>query len=116
MLLWDRLLMVVEQRAEVNICIIRDLNSILEVGERVGLGGTGSLRDRREFKEFVERGKLVDVKIEGRKYTYYMSNGTCKSKVDRALINGKWEERWHATSLPGLPRCMPSIFVMMYLG
>ncbi|KAL6518076.1 hypothetical protein OROMI_033777 [Orobanche minor] len=104
LMLWDRLSLVVEQEVGVNVCIIGDFNSILEVGERVGVGGPGDGRERREFRDFVEKANLIDVKIHGRKFTWYMSNGSCKSRIDRALVNEKWLEVWNDTSLRGLPR------------
>lgn len=103
-LLWDRLLIVVGQRNDIFTCIIGDFNSILEDGERVGAGRYASSRDLREFAGFLENGKLVDVRLSGRKFTWYQSGGRCKSRIDRALINEKWAEKWQDTSLRGLRR------------
>lgn len=61
-------------------------------------------RDRGELKEFLKRSKLIDMKLQGRKFTWYRNYGTCKSRLDKALINEKLEENWQATSLRGLPR------------
>lgn len=102
--LWDMLSLVVEQAARSHICIIGDFNSILDTGERVGSGWQVSSRERMEFKDFVENNKLIDVALQGRKYTWYKDNGMCKSRIDRALINEKWAEKWSETGLRGLPR------------
>lgn len=102
LLLWDRLSLVVVQRSDPNLCIIGDFNSILEEVERVGLGRSSySARDRLEFKEFLDRCNLTDANLMGRKYTWYKSGGSCKSRIDRALLNDKWLARWQQLSLRG---------------
>ncbi|KAL6525382.1 hypothetical protein OROHE_015689 [Orobanche hederae] len=58
----------------------------------------------REFAEFVARGELVDLSLRGRKYTWYRSNGMCKSRIDRALMNEKWLSLWPNSLLRGLKR------------
>lgn len=102
--LWDRLKGVVEQASGACICIIGDFNSILDARERAGSGWQVSTREINEFKYFVEENDLIDVGLQGRKYTWYKPNGTCKSRIDRALINEKWAELWTDTGLRGLPR------------
>lgn len=54
--------------------------------------------------ELVKRCNLVDVNLVGRKFTWYRTNGSCKSRLDRALVNDKWLERWPDSYLRGLPR------------
>lgn len=58
----------------------------------------------REFREFVERNVLIDVGLQGRKFTWYKGNGTCKSRINHALVNERWVEKWNGTGLHGLPR------------
>lgn len=103
-LLWDRLHMVIQQNEGVYTCVIGDFNTILEEGERAGSGGHVSGREMRAFRHFLESSKLLDVDIQGRKFTWYRTNGSCKSRLDRALVNEKWLERWRDTGLRGLPR------------
>lgn len=104
LLLWDRLSLIVRQREDVYTCLIGDFNSIIEVGERIGVGSSDSRRDRREFVDFLERCKLLDVHLLGRKFTCYSSGEPCKSRIDRALINELWASKWQETELSGLPR------------
>lgn len=103
-LLWDRLAIVVEQRVETKVCIIGDFNSILFEGERVGESDEDSDRERLDFVEFIERSRLVDIELQGRRFTWYRCGGGCKSRLDRALVNDRWVERWPDTELRGLPR------------
>lgn len=62
---------------------------ILDEGERVGLRCRVWSRETLEFKEFIEKNGLIDVDLQRRKYTWYKSNETCKSRINRALINEK---------------------------
>lgn len=102
--LWDRLSLVLAQIGEALVCIIGDFNSILDAGERVGSGWRVSSRERSDFMDFMAENRLIDVALQGRKYTWYKGNGSCKSRIDRALINEKWAEKWSSTGLRGLPR------------
>lgn len=103
-MLWDRLLLVVDQNVGVHLCIIGDFNAILEEGERVGIRCHNSARERQSFREFVTKGNLMDIKLHGRRFTWFKPNGKCKSRIDRAIINEKWGERWLNSSLRGLKR------------
>lgn len=100
--LWDKLSVVVEHNAEVNLCLIEDFNAFLREGETVGVSSGGSSREMRYSKVLVLRKNLTDVKIQGRHFAWYKPNGKCKGMIDRALINEKWEGRWNCTSL----RCL----------
>lgn len=103
-LLWDIISMVVRQREEMCTCVFGDFNSILLEGERVGVGEGNSSRERRAFLDFIGSCNLIDVALQGREFTWYNSGGTCKSRLDRALVNEEWAVRWQDTVLHGLPR------------
>lgn len=57
-------------------------------GERVGVERRISLGEIQEFKDFVERNHLVDVGLQGRRFTWYKSNG-----LARAVLTGHWSMR-----------------------
>lgn len=101
LLLWDKLSFIIGQNQASNLCLIGDFNSILHDEERAGLGSSSYLREKREFHMFVVNGRLLDVPLQGRKFTCYHSS---KSRIDRALINENWVDRWRSTSLRGLKR------------
>lgn len=84
--LWDRL---VEQSENIKLCLIGDFNSILEEGKRVGEEVSGSRSDIREFAEFIDKGKLIDMKLSRKKFTWHSCSGKCKSRIDRAQNRGK---------------------------
>lgn len=87
LLLWDIISLVVRQKERVHTCVIGDFNNIIEEDERAGLGRADSRREMRAFTEFLDRSNLIDVKLQGRKFTWYGRGGRCKSRLDRALIN-----------------------------
>lgn len=94
----------VAQSSNIPICLIGDMNSILVEDERVGNGGREAAGERRDFREFVDSCRLLDVPLQGRKFTCYKSNGSYRSRIDRTLINEKWAEQWRETGLRRLPR------------
>lgn len=104
MLLWERVELVVGQNENMCLCVIGDFNSILESRERARVGSNGSNRDMREFWGFVERSGLMDMGLIGQKFTCFQSGDRCNSRLDRALVNEKWAEKWPDTELKGLPR------------
>lgn len=114
MLLWERIEMVVGQREEVNTCIIRDFNSILEVGEMMGVGGSSSGKELREYKNVVNKSKFVDVRLVGRKFIYYKSGGLCKSRFDKALVNETWAGRRQGSELRRLPRTISDHYGIIF--
>lgn len=94
----------VGQWEDSNVCIIGDFNAITEVRERDGEGPGTLSRGSRGLKELIMSCRLTDVRLQGRRFTWYCCNGKCKSKIDRALVNERWVETWRDTSLRGLPR------------
>lgn len=97
--LWDRLNLVINQWADMRVCLIGDFNTILEVGKRDGEGSRALSRGSRGLKELVENGGLRDIKLQGHNFTWFRCNGKCKSCIDRAIVNDNWLERWSNTSL-----------------
>lgn len=96
--------MIIGQWEESFLCLIGDFSAITEAMERAGEGVGTLSRGSRGFKEMTENCRLNDIKHQGRNYTWYSSNGKCKSQLDRALVNDKWLVKWRDSSLRGLPR------------
>lgn len=67
--------------------ITGDFNNVLFEGERTR-GLPASYNEMSPFQECLDSYGLVDMLSRGRFYTW--SNSTIQSKIDRALINGKW--------------------------
>ncbi|KAL8519731.1 hypothetical protein ACS0TY_010607 [Phlomoides rotata] len=88
--LLEMMRLVIEQNSDAKICVVGDFNSIREEGERCGRGGVIDRRDIKLFDDFISLSGLVDLQLGGRKYTWYKSDGSCKSKLDRIMVNEKW--------------------------
>ncbi|KAL8530684.1 hypothetical protein ACS0TY_007646 [Phlomoides rotata] len=71
-----------------------DFNAIQDESERVGRNAIPDRRDINKFKEFIEESNLIDLQLVSKKFTYYRPNGSCKSKLDRVLVNEKWLNKW----------------------
>lgn len=94
----------VQQNEEACICIGGDFNSIRFEHDRSGVSSVINRRDIRQFDDFISNTNLVDLPLHGRKYTWYRSNGSCKSRLDRFLVNNVWLNRWPNSVQRGLPR------------
>ncbi|GAU32897.1 hypothetical protein TSUD_393180 [Trifolium subterraneum] len=62
-------------------------NSITKVGERIGNNGGSGYRERTEFSQFIDAMELVDLPVLGKKFTWYNSDSTVMSRLDRFLLS-----------------------------
>lgn len=92
--LWDQLSILIEQRKDECLCLIGDFNSIHSRSERSGSGSYWNRGDIANFNNFILDNNLVDLQLSRRKYTWYRPNGTCKSRLDRMLVNAEWVSKW----------------------
>ncbi|KAL8507118.1 hypothetical protein ACS0TY_017854 [Phlomoides rotata] len=104
--LWDTIRLVIDQNREACICVVGDLNAILFPKEREGRGEAGDSRDMFNFDDFISQCNLMDMPLSGRSFTWYRPDGTCKSKLDRILVNLEWITRWPNQVLKGLNRSL----------
>lgn len=102
--LWDRLSSVISQNSGHCICIAGDFNAIRRISERAGRGITYNRRDIRNFDLFIRSSGMIDLPLHGRSYTWYRPNGSCKSRIDRILVNNEWLLRWPNSQQIGLRR------------
>lgn len=56
---------------------------------------------------------LHDIKIQSRSFTCYRSNGARKRRIDRAIVNNKWLDRWQSCTLRGF-RDLSRIIVLSF--
>lgn len=82
--------------------------------ECCGIGVTWNNTNIANFDNFVVGNNLFDLHLTGRVYTWYRQDGSCKSRLDRMLVNGEWISRWPNVVLKGGRRTLSdhcSIFV-----
>ncbi|WJX91755.1 hypothetical protein P8452_73482 [Trifolium repens] len=105
--LWDMLLMSKRGFGGGAWCVIGDFNAVLSRDERRGVTQShfqSPSLEIVEFEAFVNNMELVDLDVLGRKFTWFHSNGTTMSRIDRALVSNDWISVWGYPSLWVLPR------------
>ncbi|KAL8534353.1 hypothetical protein ACS0TY_010389 [Phlomoides rotata] len=104
--LWETLQALVMQTGTESICIIEDFNVIREENERVGRSGCWNKGEMGKFNEFIEGSDLVEIQLVRRRFTWYRPDGSCKSKLDRLLVNSTWLNKWSGSILRGGKRSL----------
>ncbi|KAL8458763.1 hypothetical protein ACS0TY_036319 [Phlomoides rotata] len=92
--MWDMIKFVALQNSEKCVCVVGDYNAIKEENERVGRAEFTDQRGIRLFQEFIELSNLIDLPLRGHSYTWYRPDGSCKSRLDRLLVNDQWLLNW----------------------
>jgi len=76
-------------------CFCGDFNAVRKEDERKGVRGSHSQRKEISgFNSFIDTNCLIDIPCVGKKYTWFKSNGTAKSRLDRFLISEEWLQKW----------------------
>lgn len=70
--------------------MVGNFNEIRHSGERVGTGNNIDDRDTEAFDDFIVNNQLIDQPLFGRCFTWYRPDGSCKSRLDRILVNTEW--------------------------
>ncbi|KAL8477268.1 hypothetical protein ACS0TY_029528 [Phlomoides rotata] len=83
---------------------VGDFNAIKEESERLGRAEFSDKRGIRLFQEFIELSNLIDLSLRGHSYTWYCLDGSCKSRLDRLLVNDQWLHNWPNATLKGMRR------------
>ncbi|KAL8533869.1 hypothetical protein ACS0TY_010050 [Phlomoides rotata] len=104
--LWEILQALVRQATTERICIVGDFNTIREESERVGRATSCDRNEMARFNSFIDGCDLMEVQLVGRRYTWYRPDGTCKSKLDRLLVNSNWLNKWPDVMLKGGKRSL----------
>ncbi|GLT51278.1 hypothetical protein SLA2020_246990 [Shorea laevis] len=99
--LWEELRNMVTDK-EGSWLIAGDFNAVRGPEEK--RGRTGESPDMKDFDEFIVTTDLVDVKLMNRNYTWYKSDGTARSRLDRFLLNTEMSNMEGEWVQQGLPR------------
>ncbi|XP_019465331.1 PREDICTED: uncharacterized protein LOC109363522 [Lupinus angustifolius] len=75
-------------------CVVGDFNAIVNNDKRVGSAAHFAARECSEFSKFIEDLKLFDLPLAGSKFTWFLSNGSAMSRLDRFLVNNNWLNCW----------------------
>lgn len=68
-------------------CISGYFNEITSWQERIGEGDFHNRRGMEDFKEFIERTRVIDIPCVGGKFSWFKDNGKAMSRIDHFLIS-----------------------------
>lgn len=77
-------------------CIVGDFNAITSNRERKGFGNYIGSQEVQDFRNWLNCLELVDPPLLGRKFTWYMADGSAMSRLDRfyyqksGFKHGRW--------------------------
>jgi len=93
--LWEELFKIRYAHQNLSWCFCSDFNAVRCVNERKGTRVRGSQKSEiNDFNSFIERKFLLEIPIVGKKYTWFKSNGSAKSTLDRVLLYEDWIHVW----------------------
>ncbi|GKV29990.1 hypothetical protein SLEP1_g38860 [Rubroshorea leprosula] len=98
---WTELLKLIEE-GENCWCIAGDFNSVRSADERRGRSEHSNYGE--DLNEFIEIAGLVDLPLTRRKFTWYRSDGSAKSRLDRFLLSDGMINFWGDCCQIGLNR------------
>nr|KYP32205.1 Putative ribonuclease H protein At1g65750 family [Cajanus cajan] len=85
-------------------CIVGDFNTVRRLEERKGGFGDHGARDMEEFNSFITEMELIDVPLVGKRFTWFRSDGSIMSRLDRVLVSESWSAHWGAGFVKVIPR------------
>lgn len=86
--LWKSLLTRILEEKEGRWCLCGDFNSVRIEEKCKGKVRERNKRSMRIFNEFITKAELEDLPLNRRKFTWYRSNRTSCSRLDRFLLSG----------------------------
>jgi len=87
-LLWDDIVQIKSNESCALWCVLGDFNAVRYACERKGRGNRNSNRmEMKKFNYFIEICDLFDILTVGRRYTWYRSHGTSRSKLDGVFMS-----------------------------
>lgn len=75
-------------------CIVGDFNAVTSVAERKGRRGDSSMAEIFDFNNFIVDMELIDVSVTGNKFSWFSSDGSSMSRLDRFLISEGLLDLW----------------------
>jgi len=93
--MWDALSAIRNSHQNEVWCYCGDFNVVRCVEERKGVRGYSSQKKEiKDFNEFIFKNLMVDLPIVGKKFTWYKSDGSAKSRLDTILVSEEWLQVW----------------------
>jgi len=94
-ILWEELSNIKASSQDMVWCMCGDFNAIRNRGEKKGSKvRVDQTSEMDGFNRFIDTNLLLDVPIVGKKFTWFKSNGSAKSRLDRVLVTEEWLDQW----------------------
>jgi len=94
-ILWEELSKVKSASQEKVWCFCGDFNAVRSRSERKGIReGVDHSSEIVGFNSFIDTNLLLDLPIVRKNYTWFKSNGSAKSRIDRVLVSEEWLVNW----------------------
>ncbi|XP_020233376.1 uncharacterized protein LOC109813582 [Cajanus cajan] len=101
--LWEDIIMSKRGFGSCLWCIVGDFNTVRRLNERKGGIGNYGARDMEEFNSFIRDMELIDVPLVGKRFTWFRSDGSMMSRLDRVLVSESWSAHWGAGFVEVIP-------------
>ena len=76
-------------------CLCGDFNATRSRSERRGIHDRDDHSSEiRGFNTFIDSNLLIDLPIVDKKFAWFKSNGSAKSRLDRVLVSMEWMDKW----------------------
>ncbi|GAU31957.1 hypothetical protein TSUD_288910 [Trifolium subterraneum] len=82
--LWNELSGMIRRISSVAWCVVRSSD------ERKSRAVNNSIDDVSPFNQFIDGNFLIDLPLCGRKFTWYLHDGSAMSRLDRVLLSDGW--------------------------
>jgi len=92
--LWNSLAARLLSLGNRNVCLCGDFNSVRSLEERRSVLGVHAAHKFASFNEFIEACVLIDLPLNGRKFTWFKGDGRSMSRLDKFLLSEDWCLLW----------------------
>lgn len=92
--LWASLTARLQSLGRRRICVCGDFNAVKHVDERRSSRVGHRSLDHIPFSQFIDDNSLVDLPLQGRKFTWFKGDGLSMSRLDRFLLSEEWCLDW----------------------
>lgn len=89
-ILWESLVVRLTSLYDHNVCVCGDFNVVRYVEERRSVGVSVTSAASVSFNRLIEDSCLVDLPLQGRRFTWYRGDGKSMSRIDRFLLSERW--------------------------
>ncbi|XP_020232360.1 uncharacterized protein LOC109812732 [Cajanus cajan] len=102
--LWEEIIMSKRGFGSCLWCIVGDFNTVRRQDERKRVIGEYGARDMEEFNLFIRDMELIDIPLVGKRFTWFKSDDSMMSRLDRVLVSESWSAQWGVGYVEVIPR------------